>query len=229
MTRDAEYQRAVHEAAGMIAVGLAEDLARPLAEVRELLGGVVSSIDEHVAGAKGPVAIGYEQSKAVRETLADAYLKSSNASRLATDLARAVSGGAVEACDLSRLIDDALGLVRHRFSAATELFVDHGSVGSVSLVGGELVLSVARILLHCASSTQAADEAAVSIRSRLVEPTGGRPEVTLTIAENGRGGSDDEIRDVTHLARELCERLGGSVSAAAAPESGATFVLRLPM
>lgn len=224
-----QRERATREAAGVVLVGLADELARPLEEIRELLAAVVGALDEHVAGAKGPDALSYDESREIRESIAEAYLKSASAARLAKDLAGAVRGpGALEPADFNALVEAALGLVRHRFSASTELFIDLGDLPPVTTASGELVMGLARLLVFCAESTSASDEAAVSIRTR-VAGEGGRPEVVVLLAENGRGGSEVELARASALLERLATRLGGQLDRTSEPGSGSTFELRLPV
>lgn len=224
-----ERESTAREAAGYLVVGLADELARPLGEIRELLATVVGELDEHVADARGPDPLSYDQSREIRESIAEAYLKAANVARLAQDLADAVRGpGAVESADFNALIEAALGLVRHRFSASTELFIDLGSLPPVSTPAGELVMALARLLVFCAESSAASGEAAVSIRTR-ASGEGGRPEVLALIAENGRGGSEDEIERATAMLQRIADRLGGQLYRTSEPGSGSTFELRLPV
>jgi hypothetical protein len=223
-----QHEREIREAAGRLVVGLADELVRPLEEVRELLAEVVAKLDEHVASAKGPAALSYDDSKSVRESIASAYLKSASAARLACDLAVAVHGaGAVESTELNPLLEAALGLVRHRFSAATELFVDLGSLPPVAAAPGELVMGIARVLLFCAESTAAGGESAVSVRSRL--GGGSRPVAVVAIAENGRGGDNLELARACAVLDRVAARLGGALIKTSEPGSGSTFELRLPV
>lgn len=221
----AKRERATRDAAGYLILSLAEELARPLAEIRDLLADVVGLFDDHVAHAKGPVALTYDTSKVIREDIADAYLKSASAARMARELATAVqTNGAVEPVSLDDLVEAALVLVKFQFSAATELFIDLGATPPVSLVPGEVAMGLARVLSFCAGSTATAENAAVSIRTR----TEGR-EVILSISENGSGGSDLEIAGVCVLLEQQAERLGGSFVATSELDAGSTFELRLPL
>ena len=218
-------ERATRDAAGHLVVSVAEDLARPLDEIRELLAAVVDTFDTHVATARGPVPLSYDDSKTIREEIADAYLKSTNAARLARELAAAVKpDGAVEIVSLEEVVEAALLLSRSRFAATTELFVDHGTVPSVPLVVSQAVLGIARVLVFCAESTASAEDAAVSIRTR---QRGG--EVVLRISENGRGGSDVEIAMACDLLERLARRVGGQLSATSELGSGSTIELRVPV
>lgn len=218
-------ERATRDAAGHLVVSVAEDLARPLDEIRELLATIVDALDTHVATARGPVSLSYEESKRVREEIAAAYLKSESAARLARELATAVKpDGAVEPALLGEIVEAALLLVRSRFAADTELFIDLGSLPPVSVVVSQAVLAIARILVFCAESTAAADDAAVSIRTRARSG-----EVTLRISENGRGAGSDEIAAACALCEELAARAGGQLSATSEVGAGSTFELRLPV
>ncbi len=213
----------------MLAVGLAEEFARPLSALRDSLADAVQLLDNHVATAKGPNALSYDDSKSVRETIADAYLKSTTTARLAEELASAVSSpGCLEGCDINALLDDSVLLVRHRFASSTEFFIDHGELPSVSAPRGEVVLAISRILLYCADSTREAGEGAVSLRTRC-EGELGRSRIVIAIAENGSGVDELEMAAVSGLAKALTARLGGAFEVASAPDAGATFELRLPV
>jgi signal transduction histidine kinase len=224
----ASRERATREAAGHLILSLAEELARPLTEIRELLAEVVATFDEHVAHAKGPVALSYDATKDIRELVADAYLKSASAARMARELATGVkSGGALETTSLNELIEAALVLVKYRFSAATELFIDLGTTPPVSIAPGDAAMGIARVLAFCAESTSSVDDAAVSIRTRV--ETRDRQEVVLSISENGRGGSDIELASVDALLEQLADRLGGQFVSTSEIGAGSTFELRLPV
>ena len=221
-------ERATREAAGHLVVALAEELARPLGEVRDLLATVVGTLDTYAATAKGPLPLSYDASKEVRELIAEAFLKAADAARLARELSSAVvAGGAVETGSLNDLVEAALVLAKCQFSAATELFIDLGTVGPVAVVTGEAVMGIARVLVFCAESTAGAEQAAISIRTRA--ETRDRPEVVLSISENGRGGSDIEIANACGVLDGLATRLGGQLTATSEPGSGSSFELRLPM
>lgn len=220
-------ERATRDAAAQLVVSIAEELARPLAEIRELLAAVVDTFDTHVATSKGPVALSYDDTKRIREEIADAYLKSGDAARLARELASAVKpGGAVESGMLDQLVEAALILVRARFAASTELFIDLGDTPPVSVVASETVLAIARVLVFCAESTASAEDAAVSIRTRCARE---RDEVILRISENGRGGSDVEIARACDLLEKVAARAGGQLFKTSELGSGSTFELRLPV
>ncbi len=224
----AEHTEQVRAAQGLLAVGLAGRIARPLDEIRELLATVVAVLDHHVANAKGPDPLGYDESKEIRESIADAYLKGAQAARIAGDLAVAVAPPphVAETVDLNRLLDDAIGLVRHQFSTSTEIFIDHGTIPSVSVPRTQFVLAITRLLLSSADSTRDAAEAAISVRTRISR--GQRSDIVLTVADNGRGLEPDDVRRVTGLAEQFAREIGGSFDVASEPGGGATFELRVP-
>lgn len=228
-SRETRARRAAvtREAAGRLVVGLADELARPLAEIEELLASVVERFDSHHASAEGPDPMSFEDAKMARELIAGAYLRCTGVSRLAADLASAVRAtAAVESVDVNEQVEAAIGLARCRYSRGTELFIDLGTLPPVPTAPGDLVLAVTRLLLFCAESTRDADEAAVSIRTRAVA-RGGKGAVTIAIAENGRGATDVELAEVTALVRILADRQGGVFNANSEPGSGSTFELRL--
>ncbi len=223
------YAQARREAAGLLAVGMTQQLATPLGNIHQLLGNAVKVLDHHVANAKGPDPLGYNESKDIRETIAEAFLLSATAARLATDLAQALHSPqqTIESVEINPLINQALALVRHRFATATELFIDLATTPSVSINPSSFVLCLARILLASADSTRQAGETAVSLRSRIEQRK--RPTLLITIADNGRGMKKEQLAIVIQLADWVAREVSGNVVAASEPGSGATFEIRIPI
>ncbi len=223
------YAHARREAAGLLAVGITQQLATPLGNIHQLLGNAVNVLDHHVANAKGPNPLGYDESKDIRETIAEAFLLSATATRIANDLTQALHcpRQAIESVDINPLINNALALVRHRFATATELFIDLATTPPVSLNPSSFVLGLARILLACADSTSQAGETAVSIRSRIEQRK--RPMLLITIADNGRGMKNAKLSIVIKLAHWVAREVSGTVVAVSEPGSGATFEIRIPI
>lgn len=161
--------------AGLLAGGVAAELARPIRELRERLAVIVDELDHHVARAKGPTPYSWEQVGVLRERVAEAYLMSRRAARLAGELAQAAGAApeAMVAIDVNKTLDAALNLARYRVSAGCEVFADFGAVPVVRGAEGRLLLLCARLIIAAAerephaitlSSRRAADGVVVTIR-----------------------------------------------------------------
>jgi signal transduction histidine kinase len=154
----------VQAAAGTIASGVAAELIAPLRELRDGLAVIVETLDKHFAAVKGPTPYPYAATKALRERVAEAYLTSRQVTRLTADLARAIGprGGAAEPCDLNRLLEEAIGLARHRIGEI-ECELDAGDIPLVRAVPGELVLLFATLLIAAADSARAVAGARIAV------------------------------------------------------------------
>jgi C4-dicarboxylate-specific signal transduction histidine kinase len=129
-----------------------------------------------------------------------------------------------ETVDVNKTVEAAVNLTRHRMSADTEVFIDFGEVPPTKLHVGELVLSVARLLMIAADSTRNAEGgAAVSIRTRREGD-----EVVVTIFDNGDGRPEDATHATRFLTR-LAARLGGKFSGNSEAGAGSAFELRWPL
>jgi hypothetical protein len=142
-------------AAGALASGVVSELHGPLRQIRESLAVLVETLDRHFAEATGPVPYPWPATKAMREHLAETYLLCRSVTRTTGDLARAVAmaRGAVEPVDPNALVEQAVGLVRHRFGEERELDIDAGEVPAVRAPAGELLLLLATLLGEAASAT----------------------------------------------------------------------------
>lgn len=218
-------------AAGSLASGVASELILPLRELRDSLAIMVEKLDKHIAGAGGPVPLPWNQTKAMRERLAEAYLSARSITRLTGDLASAVDtrGSVVEAVDLNKLVEGAVNLTRHRMSADTEVFIDFGRLPTVKAIPGELVLAVARLLMIASDSARRVDSGAISIKTRREQdPEAGADDVVIYIADNG-AGRPEEAAGASPLLEQLAEHLGGRFVGASEPGSGSVFELRWPV
>jgi hypothetical protein len=141
-------------AAGALASGVTAELHGPLRQIRESLAVLVETLDRHFAEATGPVPYPWTATKAMRERLAETYLLCRAVTRTTGDLARAVATarGAVEAVEPNALVEQAVGLARHRFAEDRELDIDAGEVPAVRAPEGELVLLLATLVGDAAVS-----------------------------------------------------------------------------
>lgn len=141
-------------AAGALASGVTSELHGPLRQIRESLAVLVETLDRHFAEATGPVPYPWTATKAMRERLAETYLLCRAVTRTTGDLARAVATarGAVEAVEPNQLVEQAVGLARHRFGEDRELDIDAGEVPAVRAPEGELVLLLATLIGDAAAS-----------------------------------------------------------------------------
>jgi C4-dicarboxylate-specific signal transduction histidine kinase len=141
-------------AAGALASGVTSELHAPLRQIRESLAVLVETLDRHFAEASGPVPYPWNATKAMRERLAETYLLCRGVTRTTGDLARAVAvtRGAIEPVDPNNLLEQAVGLARHRFGWDRELDMDAGEVPAVRAPAGELLLLLATLLGEAAAA-----------------------------------------------------------------------------
>ena len=216
-------------AAGCLAGGVASELRVPLRELREGLAVVVEILDQHLNGPEGPIPHPWEETKALRERVAQAYLSGRRVARLNSDLADAINsyGLSPELVDVNKLVEVATNLTRHRISASTELFIDFGQVPAVRLVPGEVVLLLARLLTIAADSAHDVQGAAVSVKTR-TENISGVPEIAIYIADSG-SGLPDEVNTASVLGKDVAKSVGGSFEGTSEVGSGSVFELRIPV
>src|SRR5215470_338917 len=74
-------------ARGVIASGVAAELAGPLDAVHRKLAGAVERLDRHVATSRGPEPLPVQAVSEVRERVADVFLEIGRVRRLAASLA----------------------------------------------------------------------------------------------------------------------------------------------
>jgi C4-dicarboxylate-specific signal transduction histidine kinase len=208
--------------AGVLAGSVVDQLSRPLCQLREGLAVMMDEVERHLAEAEGPAPYPWKALMVLRQELADAYLLSRETARIASELGEAVTGGAVEAVDMNRLVEAALELVRHRFGSDTEVFVDLGELPPVRAASGEMILVIAKLLLSCADSAALMEGSAVSIKTRHE-----RHEVVLHVADNGRG-LPEAARSAHRVVEPIVRALGGSFEGVSEPDQGTFFECRLP-
>jgi C4-dicarboxylate-specific signal transduction histidine kinase len=210
-------------AAGSVAGGVAAELRVPLRELRESLAVIVEILDKHLNESEGPTPYPWEETKALRERVAQAYLSSRRVARLTGDLADAINsyGHTPEAVDVNKLVEVALSLTRHRIASDTEVFIDFGKVPVLQAVPGAVILLLARLLMIAADSARDVRDAAVSIKTRLEEG-----EVAIYIADSG-SGLPREAEAVAVMGRDVAEAHNGAFEGTSEKGSGSVFELRL--
>lgn len=216
-------------AAGLLAGGVAAELRVPLRELREGLAVVVEILDHHLNGHGGPMPYPYEETKALRERIAQAYLTGRKVARLNSDLGDAINsyGHGAELVDVNKLVEVATNLTRHRISAGTELFIDFGKVPSAKVVPGEVVLLLARLVTIAADSAHDVPGAAISVKTRC-EPHSHGDEIAIYVADSGKG-LPTEVAAASTLGRDVAKNLGGSFEGTSEPGAGSVFELRIPV
>jgi signal transduction histidine kinase len=220
-----------YRAAGTLASGVADELARPMRELRDQLAALVEKLDTYVATAKGPTPYPWEATKALREEIADCYLLSRSLTRLAGDLADAIAtpDPTVQPIDVGRQVEAAVALARHRIGASTEVFIDLGQLPPVRVPAGLFTVVVASLVLVAAESTRETADAAISIKTRReLGAETGTDDVVVSIADNG-AGSPRLAGSIVPLARYLVTPLGGSFDGESRQGEGSAFDLRIPV
>jgi C4-dicarboxylate-specific signal transduction histidine kinase len=231
MSDDSAHSRESLAALGSLSSGVAGELARPLRDLREVLAEMVERIDHFHNQSRGPSPYPWQKTRLLREELAHAYLVCRRVTRLADDLANAVSlrGTAAEAVDINKLVESAVNLARHRISATTEVFIDLGTVPLVRVLPSELVLSVAHILSLAAASAGQLEGAAISLKTRREqEIDAGVDEVVIYLADNG-AGCPDQVEETQRVVGSRLRRIGGTFEGASEAGSGSVFELRMPV
>lgn len=198
-------------AAGALASGVTSELHGPLRQIRESLAVLVETLDRHFAEATGPVAYPWPATKALRERLAETYLLCRAVTRTTGDLARAVaiSRGAVEPVDPNNLVEEAIGLARHRFGEERELDIDAGDVPAVRAPAGDLVLLLATLFGEAA----AAGAGPLAIRTRRDD------DVVCVHVAAARAGASLSV-----LAQRILAPIGGELV-----QAGDAVEIRLPV
>ncbi len=203
--------------AGLLAGGVAKELALPIRELRETLAVIVDGLDHHVSTATGPTPYSWAQVGELRDRVAEAYLVSRRAARLAGDLAVAATSASEPRglVDVNQTIEAALNLARHRVSSEAEVFIDFGVVPAVRAVGGRLLLGLARLIFAAAAAAQST----ISLTSRREGD-----EVVITIVHDGSPDAhpkDEGLELASHI-------VGADVAIEVAPlDVGAGWVLRI--
>jgi C4-dicarboxylate-specific signal transduction histidine kinase len=217
-------------AAGALARGISRELVRPLRELREDLAVVVELLDRHMAGARGPKGLPWKEVEALRQQLADSYLRSRRIARLVSELADAIApvSKARVPIDVNKIVESALNLSRHRIVSDTEVFIDLGSVPLVRGSYGDLLLAVARMIGVAADSASRAESSALSVKTRRErDEETGRDEVVIFVADNG-SGRPAAARSVTAVGEHVAAAMGGVFAGTSERGIGSVFELRLP-
>lgn len=220
--------RAELAAAGTLATGVAPELARPLREMRDELAAVIDDLDRHMTESKGPDPYPWDDTRALRERLAEVYFQSRQVARLAGSLAEAITSAAdvAESVDVVECVESALGLSRVHLRKGVEVFVDYRHSGAARAPQGRLVLALTHLILACGESAAGAQGAAVAIHTRH-ERDEGADVVVIAIADNG-AGDPERCRAAEAIAAEVVAGARGVVAATAEPGQGSTFELRIP-
>jgi signal transduction histidine kinase len=199
-------------ARGVLAGGVAGELAGPLARVQKILAEAVDQLDHHVAHSKGPEPLPWTVVSQVREELMDAYLDIGRAARLAGDLA-AVAGAATNAeADLNDIVERAVALARHRIGRDCELLLDLGSLLPVRLDGARVAQAVAHLIL---ASADEADTGTTIVLRTAPDPDGTSVVVSVTHSLGARAaaaGSSHKESPFGDLVRESIATEGGRLA-----------------
>jgi hypothetical protein len=225
MTDDqARRRERLRAAAGELAAGVCAQLIRPLRELREDLAVLVEVIDQHTTESRGPRGMNWKEIETLRQQLVRAYLSSRDTARLAQELASALAaGGTPEAADLNKLVESGIHLGVHRVTAATELFVDLGSLRPVRTVAAEITLLVACMVMLAAESTDGVEHSAISIKT-----VSEGDVAAVLVSDNGRG-APAALERLQQLGHDVVEPLGGSFAATSQGGVGSALELRLPL
>ena len=214
-------------AAGALAGGVADELREPLREIRDALAVLVETLDRHFAEASGPEPYPWTATKALRERLAETYLLSRSVTRVTGELARAVSVSrpAPETVEVNQLIEQSVGLARHRFGDDCEVSIDTGELPPVRLAPGELVLLLSTVLSEVATAARSGG-GAVFVRTRR-EHVGGAEVALIQVSDVS--GERDRSR-LEALARRVLDPVGGSLARTAGKGAGAALLeIRIPV
>jgi signal transduction histidine kinase len=221
---DSASGRLARIAAGDLAGGVTRQMVKPLRELREDLAVLVESLDRHMMESRGPRGLSYRDLEALRQTLADCYLRCRDTARLASDLAQA-SGNVdrpASPLDLNKIVESAINLSRHRIREDTEVFVDLGSVPLVRALEPRLLLAIAQMICVAAESAARTPGSALSIKSRLQDQ-----EVVLLVSDNGAGHSA-AVDDLVAMLGSAMADTGGHSAATSQEGAGSAFELRFP-
>ncbi len=217
-------------AAGRLASGVAAELVRPLRELREELAVMVQQLDRHVIESKGPAPYPWKGTREMREQLAHSYLLSRRVTRLAGELAEAISTQdkrIVEVVDINKLVEAAINLARHRVAADTEVFIDLGAVPLVRVVPSELVLTLSGLISIAAESARGVEGAAISIKTRKEPGADADGDyISIYLADSGTGRAAG-IETASLVAERTVAVVDGEFFGTIEPGQGSVFELRL--
>lgn len=197
-------------AAGSLASGVIAELFGPLRDIREALAVLVETLDRHFAEARGPEPYPWVATKALRERIADTYLMSRAVTRTTGDLARAIAlqRGVPEPCDLNALVEQAVGLARHRLAGDCELSIDTAALPTVRAAPGELVLLMATLIARAADGSRGGAGDGIAITTRRERLEGGDDHAVVRIAGGGAAPATDAA---ALLARRVLAGSGGEL------------------
>src|SRR5262245_33181592 len=141
-------------ARGVLATGVAGELAGPIDAVYAKLATTVERVDRHVATARGPEPLPWVAVGDLRERVADAFLAVGRVRQLAGSLATLADTARRQPVDLNELVERALTLARHRFfgSAERDVLVDLATLPPIEVDAGSLTLAIAFLLVHAAEA-----------------------------------------------------------------------------
>lgn len=204
---------------GDVAIEVTRELAKPLRDVRERLGGIVDHLERYVSHSTGPTPYPWRSLQTLRHDLADMYLELTQVARRVDELDLALAPGEPGEVDVPQAVDHGLRLASSYLGPDIEQMFDLGSVPMARGVAGALALLVTQLVEVSAASARAVAGSALSVRIFL-EDDG----VIIQIADNG--GGDDRAVELGDLARAILAPWGGSAEAVSSPH-GCAFELRL--
>src|SRR5215831_1266919 len=145
-------------ARGVLATGVAGELAGPIETVYAKLATAVERLDRHVATARGPEPLPWVAVGDLRERVAEAFLGVGRVRQLAGSLASLADTSRRQPVDLNEIVERALTLARHRFAGAAErdVLVDLATLPPVNVEAGSLTLAIAFLLVHAAEAQNVA-------------------------------------------------------------------------
>ncbi len=157
-------------ARGVLAGGVAEELAVPLARVHDALGAAVAELDKHFAEAKGPDPLPLATAIDIRERVGYAFLDIGRAARLAADLAYVVSSTAAATpptgeVDFKELVTRAIALARHGLADDGDILSDMGTPPPVHADGTRLAHVLAHLILGATSDAGPGGQVNIATRA----------------------------------------------------------------
>src|SRR5262249_38749255 len=153
-------------ARGVIAAGVAAELAAPLEAIHKKLAATVERLDKHVAHARGPEPLPWQTVGEIRERVADVFLEAGRARPLAASLAILAAPAERRLADLNDVVERALVLARHRFDADSDALLDLATLPNVTVDAGRLSQAIALLLVHAAEAAAPAGTVVVHTEAR---------------------------------------------------------------
>jgi len=214
-------------ARGVLATGVAGELAGPIEAVYAKLAATVERLDRHVATARGPEPLPWIAVGDLRERVADAFLAVGRARQLAGSLATLADTARRQSVDLNEIVERALTLARHRFfgSAERDVLVDLATLPPIEVDAGSLTLAIAFLLVNAAEAQNVA---------QVVVRTGSTPSAVFVRVEVQRDSQSSSPSAVAadpellfaDVIRACIEGEGGSLETTSDP---ASLVLELAL